>query len=180
MSRILSTLALTFVVAVPIGAQQTTAPTPQAARTDSSAAAKAATPEALELAGRLLKLMNIEETVRAGTELAFDTQVQQNPLMAPFRPTMQAWVNKYFTYDMLAPKFTEIYAEEFSVDELKALITFYQSPVGRKVATLTPKLSRRGGEVGATLAQEHMGELQQMIQARAAELEKQGAPPAKP
>lgn len=179
MSRILSALAISLLVALPIGAQQTTASKPApAAHADSTA--KQATPRRLELAKQLLELMNVEETVRAGTELAFDTQVQQNPLMAPFRPTMQAWVNKYFTFETMAPKFTEIYAEEFSESELQALITFYQSPVGRKLASLTPTLSRRGGEVGTQLAQEHMAELQQMIQARAAELEKQGTPPSKP
>lgn len=180
MSRIFSALALSVAVALPIGAQQTTAPTPAPTAAHADSTAKHATPRGLELAGQLLKLMNVEETVRAGTELAFDTQVQQNPLMAPFRPTMQAWVNKYFTYETMAPKFTEIYAEEFSESELQALIAFYQSPVGRKLASLTPTLSRRGGEVGAELAQEHMAELQQMIQARAAELEKQGTPPSKP
>lgn len=179
MSRILASLALSLAVALPIGAQQTSAPASPATATDSTAA-KPISPEARELAGRLLKLMNVEETVRTGTEMAFDTQVQQNPLMAPFRPTMQAWVNKYFTYEVLAPKFTEIYAQEFTVDELRALVTFYESPVGRKIAALTPKLSRRGGEVGVAIAQEHMAELQQMIQARAAELEKQGTPPSKP
>ena len=178
MSRTLAALALSLSLALPVAAQQPAAAPPATSDTSN---AKPVTPRALELAGHLLQLMNIQETVRAGTELAFDTQVQQNPLMAPFRSTMQEWVNKYFTYELMAPKFTRIYAEEFTEDELQALIAFYESPVGRKVAALTPKLSRRGGEVGAELAQAHMADLQQMIQARAAELEKQGTtPPAKP
>lgn len=135
------------------------------------------TPGARRAAEELLQLMNIAQVLRSGTEASFDTQVQAQPLMAPFRATMQAWADKHLTWEEFGPKLVQTYAEEFTEGELRELIAFYKTPVGRKVAARTPALTRKGALIGAQIAEEHMAELQQMIQARAAELQKSGVLP---
>lgn len=143
-------------------------------------AARAITPGARAAAEQLLHLMNVEQVLRSSTESAFDAQVKAQPLMAPFRATMQTWADRYLTWEQFGPKMTQIYAEEFTEPELRQLIAFYQTPIGRKTASLSPVLTRRGAQVGAEVAEEHMAELEQMIKARAAELQQQGAFPASP
>jgi uncharacterized protein len=157
--------------AAPLSAQRPAAP-PSAAT-----AARVVTPASLRAAEELLRLMSVEEVIRVSVTSAFDSQIEQQPLMAPFRATMQAWVDKHLTWAELGTKLARVYAEQFTEEELKQLIAFYQTPVGRKVAAAAPTLARRGAEVGAQVADAHKAELEQMIRARAAELQAGDATP---
>lgn len=169
----LATAALLVVPAAGLRAQDTT--------TRAAAAPRPVTPGAQRAAEELLRSMHIEEVLRSSTEATFDAQVKSQPLMAPFRATMQEWANKYLTWTEYGPKLTRIYAEEFTEPELRQLIAFYNSPIGRKVAELNPVLTRRGAQAGAEVAEAHIKELQQMIQARATELQADGKlPPPTP
>jgi len=169
MRRLAALLAAVIVFAgAPLRAQTTPA-TPPAA--DPPVAARVVTAGARQAAEELLRLMNMEQVLRAGMEVTMDAQVEQQPLMAPFRATMQAWADRHLTWGEFGPKLTQIYAEEFTEAELRELAAFYRTPVGRKAAALAPALSRRGAKVGGEVAEAHMAELQEMIRARAAELQ---------
>lgn len=48
-------------------------------------------------------------------------------------------------YNDLAQWTVEIYASRFTTDEIKQMITFYKTPVGKKAAKLLPEIS---GEIG--------------------------------
>lgn len=154
-----------------------TSPAAAAAAAAPAPAAKAVTPGARAAAEELLRLMNVEQVLRSSTESAFDAQVQAQPLMAPFRPTMQAWADKILTWAEFGPRLTQVYAEEFTEPELRQLIAFYQTPIGQKLASRTPLLTKRGAQVGAEVAEAHLAELEQMIKARAAELQQESAFP---
>lgn len=150
----------------------------QAAPVAAPASAPAAvTPGARRAAEELLGLMNTAAVLRSGSEASFDAQIKAQPLMAPFRATMQAWADKYLTWEALGPQLVQVYAEEFTEGDLRQMIAFYRTPVGQKLASRLPTLTQRGAQIGAEGAQAHVPELQQMIQARAAELQKSGALP---
>ena len=166
MRRIVPLLAL--VLAAPLAAQNAPAGAP-----------RPATPAARAAAREVVALHNMEKVVRAGVEAMFDLQMQQQPQMAPFRATMQAWADKTVSGPELLDKIVDIYAEEFTERELRDLAVFYRTPTGRKLAEVSPQLSKRGAEAGAAVAQAHIGELQQMLEARAAELQR-GTNPAPP
>ena len=169
MRRIVPLLALA--VAAPLAAQSTPSPAP-----------RTVTPAARAAARQVVTLLNMEKVVRAGVEAMFDLQMQQQPQMLPFRATMQAWADKTVSGPELLDRIVDIYAEEFTERELGDLAAFYRTPTGRKLADVSPQLSRRGAEAGAAVAQAHIGELQRMLEARAAELQAapQGTPPAAP
>jgi len=58
--------------------------------------------------------------------------------------------------DTLTNMFVEIYSRHFSADDVKQLLDFYRSPVGRKMAEETPAIGREsmlaGQALGAQLA----------------------------
>ena len=164
--RRIAPLLAAFVLAAPLAAQGGAAP-------------RTVTPATRAAAREVVALLNMEKVIRAGVEAMFDLQVQQQPQMAPFRPTMQAWADKHVSGAELLDKIIEIYAEEFTERQLRDLAAFYRTPTGRRLAEISPQLSKRGAEAGAAVAQAHIGELQQMLEARAEELQK-GAPPAPP
>ncbi|WP_437859325.1 DUF2059 domain-containing protein [Sorangium sp. So ce363] len=58
---------------------------------------------------------------------------------------LKAVVAEVLPYDELVQWNVEIYAGKFTADELKELIKFYGTPVGKKAAKLLPEIS---GEVG--------------------------------
>ncbi|MDC0680124.1 MULTISPECIES: DUF2059 domain-containing protein [Sorangium] len=58
---------------------------------------------------------------------------------------LKAVVAEVLPYDELVQWNVDIYAGKFTADELKELIKFYGTPVGKKAAKLLPEIS---GEVG--------------------------------
>ena len=61
--------------------------------------------------------------------------------------------------DMLA----DIYARNFSVDEIHDLITFYQTPTGQKLLQRQPAIARQSMVAGQQWGQQLIGELRQQI-----------------
>ncbi|MDQ3819425.1 MAG: DUF2059 domain-containing protein [Acidobacteriota bacterium] len=47
-----------------------------------------------------------------------------------------------------------IYAKHYTHEEIKQLIAFYESPIGRKVTDVTPLIAKEGYDVGAAHAQQ--------------------------
>lgn len=144
---------------------------PLAAQSTTTAAAAPATPATRALADTLLDLMGTRQLMRASIEASLDAQVQAQPMMAQFRPTMMAWVDKYISWDALRPRMVELYTGAYTDDELRALVAFYRTPVGRKTAAISPELAKKGALIGAEAAQAHLPELQKMVQDRMAELQ---------
>ncbi len=50
--------------------------------------------------------------------------------------------------DSLVIKFTPAYTENMTVDELRALLAFYESPIGRRMTELQPQVTKRSMEIG--------------------------------
>lgn len=74
------------------------------------------------------------------------------------------WENK------LDSKLTELYApiyqKHLTLDDLKKIVAFYESPVGKKLSEATPAMMSEGMQVGQKLGVEIVTELQQELQAR--------------
>ena len=136
-----------------------------------------ATPGATAAGRELLQLMNVERVMQAGIVSTFDSMLQGQPAMAQFRDVMLAWANKYMTWAAVGDDFVRIYTDTFTESELREMIAFYKTPVGRKLAEQTPELTKRGAQIGAAVAARHSAELQQMVQARMAELQAEGKAP---
>ena len=138
--------------------------------------ARSQTPQRVELATEVLRAMDLEQAMRAGVAASFDAQIQQNPLMAPFRPTMEAFTTKYLTWETIGPDMAKLYATRFTEPELRELLAFYRSPIGRKMVGEQGTLTAEGARIAQAALQPHLPELQAAIQQRAAELQRSGQP----
>lgn len=166
------TLFLTLVVAAaPLARAQGAA-----ARTADTTRIDTVTVSASRLAAahEVLRVMDMERQILSGVKTMLDAQLTAAPALQQYRDVMQAWAVKYLTWAVMGDRLARVYAQTFTERELRELTAFYRTPVGQKVARVTPALMQRGAEVGAAVAQEHMAELESMIQARAREL--QGRP----
>ena len=119
--------------------------------------------EHLAAAQELLVSLQLDKTFGPMVEKMVDLQIKQNPVIAPFRKVMLEFFNRYISWESLKDDMAKIYAEEFTIGELKDLAVFYRTPTGRKAAEKLPQLAIKGGELGAQRVQEHMAELNQMI-----------------
>ena len=59
-----------------------------------------------------------------------------------------------------------MYAKYFTHADIKGLIAFYESDLGRKAIGNMPDLVREGGEIGQRWARDAMPKIMQTLQAR--------------
>lgn len=50
--------------------------------------------------------------------------------------------------DSLVDKFVPAYTENLTVDELRDLLAFHESPLGRRMTELMPRITKRSMEIG--------------------------------
>jgi hypothetical protein len=131
-------------------------------------------------AGELLVLSGAEQNALVGASAMADAMLQTNPMLAPYRDVLVAWSGKVMTWDNMKPRFVALYCEHYSEQELRELIAFYETPLGKKTLEVTPEIMRRSALIGGELANEHSAELQAMIRERTAELERSQQPEESP
>ena len=69
----------------------------------------------------------------------------------------QRWNRKM--KDRMVDIYVPIYQKYFTLDELREIVAFYDSPVGRKLAAATPAMTREGMEKGQQLGMEIANEM---------------------
>ena len=68
------------------------------------------------------------------------------------------------SWDALKEEYIGLYTESFSVEELKGILEFSKSPLGQKMAEMSPILMQKSMEIGRQHAQQVMPLVQQAIQ----------------
>jgi hypothetical protein len=120
-------------------------------------------PGAIKAAGELMQVRREDKLLHDQMVAVFDAQVQSNPAMAPYRGTMQAFVDKYVTWDAISPQLTTLYAQTFTESELRDLIAFYKTPTGQKVVSQQSVLGAKSQQIIISIVQAHQAELADMI-----------------
>lgn len=83
--------------------------------------------------------------------------------LAQHRDVLEAWVSRYLSWGAMSTEVAAIYRKHFTEAELKALIAFYQSPVGKKSLDTMPAIFQESSLVGQSLAERNMPALQAML-----------------
>lgn len=129
-----------------------------------------APPSPREVALELVRISGVEETMRLGIASSLDAQIQANPALEPYRAVIEEWATSVVEGEKLAERFADLYLELFDESELRALLEFQRSPLGRKVKEKNGELMRRASEIGLEAATRHEADLDRRIRAKAAEL----------
>ncbi len=123
----------------------------------------------------LFAALKLQQEVQSMPESMIDGEIARNPGMAPFRDLMVAWLKKYMTWPAMEPQLTQLYASNFTEEELKSMAAFYRSPAGQKAVQKMPEMMQRTAMIGAQLSQPHSEELKTQMSARAEQLQKKEA-----
>lgn len=127
----------------------------------------------LKAAEELFETMHLDQTFQQTIEQLIDVRMQQDPLMVPYKDVMLRFLSKHMSYESMKDDMAKIYAEEFTINELKEITAFYKTPTGQKAALKMPVLTGKGARLGAQRVQENIHELQAMIAEEADRLRKE-------
>ena len=146
--RVLTALAVGLILTAPTGAQE------------------ADKGERLQAATELIELLKLEEVTTQSIDMMMESMLAQDPALQDFRDVFEDFFDQHFRWDELEPEYVRIYADAYTESELRELIAFYQTPVGRKTVDLMPVLMRQGAAIGERQIQPHLPELQKRIMQR--------------
>ena len=131
------------------------------ARTGAAQSAAPANGEKLAVARRILVVTKAADMIVQTMTAALPAQRQATPqLPGDFFDTLL--VRARSQADTLLVRLTPAFAEVYTLDELRGLLAFYESPVGKRMIELQPAVMARtmaigqqwGMELGGSVAQE--------------------------
>lgn len=124
-----------------------------------------------QLAGQLLGLMDVEKNIQQSLEMVKKMQMEQLKSMAPqgqdsakvqeMQSKIMNLVAEEMSWEKMRADYVAIYAETFTEEELRGMVEFYQSPVGRKLIEKTPELMRRS----MMITQKQMADMMPKVEA---------------
>lgn len=106
---------------------------------------------------------NMRESFKNNAAIAADVAIKSAPLLAKHRKELEAFYDKYLSYDRLKNDLVAIYSQHFTDAELDALIQFYQTDVGQKSLKILPKLTQESMELGQRIVKQNIHELLKVI-----------------
>jgi hypothetical protein len=69
------------------------------------------------------------------------------------------WYDAEINFDDIRPKMVEIYIRDFTEDDLKKIVAFYESPVGQKTIKNLPNVMRQGAMIAQDYTKEKIPSL---------------------
>jgi hypothetical protein len=96
---------------------------------------------------------------------------------AEMRKAFLAWFDQNVKWDEIKPKLVQLYAKDFTTEELRALLTFLDKPVGQKVMAKLPLVMQDGALVGQQYFMSKQDSLNAMLAPIVEKYEGKGAAP---
>ena len=109
-----------------------------------------------------LVAMNIPGVVQKSIDLQVEA-MRTNPMMAAHADAFKTYCLKHLGWDALKDAYVATYAGEFTEEELKAITAFYQTPVGKKMASASPGLETKISKLLQERLQASMLDLQKTM-----------------
>jgi len=112
----------------------------------------------------LLATMNMKESYEGMIKRVTQMQIQANPELKAIKPAIEAFFTKFMGWEAQKGDIAALYAKNYTVEELKELNKFYQSPLGQKTVQIMPQLAAASAQIGQSRMMQHMPEMKAMIE----------------
>jgi hypothetical protein len=126
----------------------------------------------IDAARELVEHIDLKAIVQSASDDAPAELMKSNPSWKPYEDLVRAYTRKYLDWDSIGPQLVTIYANEFTLDELRELTAFLKTDLGKKFMQKSPALSAKVIELAQRALQDHLSELTDALQKRAKELRK--------
>ena len=94
----------------------------------------------------------------------FVKKMKDKDKVLKFQNEIMDMMKKEMSWDNLKTDFIKIYAETYTEEELKGLVKFYQSPLGKKFISKQPEMQKRTMEMMRKIMMRVMPKIQQMTE----------------
>ncbi len=105
--------------------------------------------------------------IQADPKLGAEQKKEAAAKVEKMLPGVSQAVSKIFSdpslVDEMINEMVPLYVNNYTVAEIKQLTAFYQTPVGRKMMALAPKLSAEGMAIGQRVVTPRLGKLMQDV-----------------
>lgn len=130
----------------------------------------------VKLAHELLEKMGVRQLI----DSAYDQMVKMQRDMAaqgaamsgggaeaskniePMMKEVSDLIRRELSFDVLAPEMSRIYADAFTIEELRAIIAFFDSPAGKTFAARMPEMQTKAMMISQTRAMALMPKVQEI------------------
>lgn len=130
-----------------------------------SASAQAPSDEYKATLEKMLELSGSMASAKAMVPQMISMLKQQSSASVSFWDGFQKkWEGKFGS--KLAELYAPVYQKYLTLDDLKKIVAFYESPVGKKLGASAPAMMAEGMQIGQKLGMEIATELQQELQAQ--------------
>jgi len=120
----------------------------------------------------LLATMNMQQSYEGMLKRITQMQIQARPELKAIAPAIEAFFTKYMGWETQKGDIAALYAKNYTVEELKELNKFYQSPLGQKTVQIMPQLAAASAKIGQSRMMQHMPEMKAMVEAELAKIKK--------
>jgi hypothetical protein len=120
----------------------------------------------------LLATMNMRQSYEGMIKRITQMQIQAKPELQAIAPAIEAFFTKYMGWEALRGDIAALYAKNYTVEELKELNEFYQTPLGQKTVQIMPQLAAASAQIGQSRMMEHMPEMKAMVEAELKKVQK--------
>ncbi len=114
-------------------------------------------------ARELVRTTQATGTAEAASNSMISIMGRQNPEMMKYQDVFQAWLKKVLSEGDLEGEIAKLYTEYYSEKEIKELLVFYRSDLGKKMLKVMPEFAQKSMMLGANRAQARTEELKDMI-----------------
>ena len=121
-------------------------------------------PEEMMLAYALLEAAGTPNTMEQTLQHSLNAQLQGAPELLPFRSAFESYLRRTISYEAQKEELAKAYLELYTPDEMRELIRFYQTPIGRRKAAADAKIAVSLAEVTRRKMAEQLPQFQQELQ----------------
>jgi hypothetical protein len=100
-------------------------------------------------------------------------------VLETYQAKANAALDQAIGWNKLKPDMVKLYTTNFTESELKDLVAFYQSPLGKKVLEKMPQLTQQSAQMTQAKLESAVPVVNKLLADMTAELEPKGAAPAK-
>jgi hypothetical protein len=143
-------------------------------------------------ASKLIDMTRGKESIREGFDSVINgviANMQAHGLpqagVDEIKAAVDKWYDSEINFEDIRPKMEDAYVKDFSPDELKQILAFYETPVGQKAIKEMPDVMRQGAMIAQAYTKEKIPDLNTALTPILAKYRDQmqaasgaGAPPA--
>lgn len=107
----------------------------------------------------LFEAMDAKGLYDSAIEIAIQQQLSINAQIREFEDVIHDFLSRYMSFDSLREDLVQLYVNSFTELEVRQLVAFYQTDVGKTALQKMPILMAEGGKIGQTRVEAHRDEL---------------------